>query len=168
MKFSIQHFLNKCGQIHNILRIWPYLLKKFQRSVWVSCILSIVFLYPQRCNQDPCQQLRSRALQQQLFTRSTPEVFHKKGFLRNVTKFTRKQLCQSAFFNKVAGLRCFPVNFVTFLTTPFLQNTSGDCFYYRLTIASKLSILDNCSLLRFWYLSKVADPRHSASSKSEP
>ena len=61
----------------------------------------------------------------------------KKGVLRNFTKFTGKHLCQSLFFNKVAGLRpvtlfkktlwhrCFPVNFVKFLGTPILQNTSG-------------------------------------------
>ena len=54
----------------------------------------------------------------------------KKGVLRNFTKFTGKHLCQSLFFNKVAGLRpatllkkrlwhrCFPVNFVKFLRTP--------------------------------------------------
>ena len=29
----------------------------------------------------------------------------KKGVLRNFAKFTRKHLCQSLFFNKVAGLR---------------------------------------------------------------
>ena len=28
----------------------------------------------------------------------------KKGVLRNFTKFTRKNMCQSLFFNKVAGL----------------------------------------------------------------
>ena len=39
--------------------------------------------------------------------------------------FTGKHLCQSLFFNKVAGLRlrlwhrCFPVNFAKFLRTPF-------------------------------------------------
>ena len=61
----------------------------------------------------------------------------KKGVLRNFTKFTGKHLCQSLFFNKFAGLRpatllkkrlwhrCFPVNFVKFLRTPFLQNTSA-------------------------------------------
>ena len=38
----------------------------------------------------------------------------RKGVLRNFAKFTGKDLCQSHFFNKVAGLR-----------TPFLQNTSG-------------------------------------------
>ena len=51
----------------------------------------------------------------------------KKGVLRNFAKFAGKHLCQSLFFNKVAGLRlwhrCFPVNFAKFLRTPFLQNT---------------------------------------------
>ena len=63
---------------------------------------------------------------------SRPEVFRKKGVLRKFAKFTGKHLCQSLFFNKVAGLRpatllkkrlwrrCFPVNFVKFLRTPFL------------------------------------------------
>ena len=31
----------------------------------------------------------------------------KKGVLRNFTKFTGKHLCQSQFFNKVAGLKPF-------------------------------------------------------------
>ena len=39
--------------------------------------------------------------------RSRPEVFCKKGVLRNLAKFTRKRLCQSLFFNKIAGLRSF-------------------------------------------------------------
>ena len=33
------------------------------------------------------------------------EVFCKKAVLRRFTKFTRKHLCQSLLFNKVAGLR---------------------------------------------------------------
>ena len=33
------------------------------------------------------------------------EVFCKKDVLKNFAKFTGKQLCQSLFFNKVAGLR---------------------------------------------------------------
>ena len=68
---------------------------------------------------------------------SRPEVFCKKGVLINFIKFTGKHLCQSLIFNKVAGLRfatllkkilwhrCFPVNFVKFLATPFLLSTSG-------------------------------------------
>ena len=65
------------------------------------------------------------------FRSSRPEVLCKKGVLRNFTKFTGKHLCQSLFLNKVAGLRpatllkkrlwhrCFSVNFVRFLRTPF-------------------------------------------------
>ena len=62
-------------------------------------------------------------------------------------KIHRKHLCQSLFFNEVAGLRpatllrkrlwqrCFPVNFVNLRRTHFLiQNTSGGCFYFQLSI----------------------------------
>ena len=67
----------------------------------------------------------------------------KKGVLRNFIKFTGKHLCQSLFFNKVAGLRlstllkkrllhrCFPVNFGKFLRTLFLQNISGRLLLHR-------------------------------------
>ena len=60
-------------------------------------------------------------------------MFCKKGVLRNFKKFTGKHLCQSLFFNKVAGLRpstllnkrlwhrCFPMNFVKSLRTPFYK-----------------------------------------------
>ena len=69
--------------------------------------------------------------------RQSPEVFCKKGVLKSFAKFTGKHLCQSLFYNKVAGLRpttllkkrlwhrCFPVNFAKFLGKPFLKNTSG-------------------------------------------
>ena len=55
----------------------------------------------------------------------------RKGDFRNFTKFTGKHLCHSLFFDKVAGRpacnfikkrlwhRCFPMNFVEFLRTPF-------------------------------------------------
>ena len=36
---------------------------------------------------------------------SRPEVFCKKGVLRNFAKFTGKHLCQGRIFNKVAGIR---------------------------------------------------------------
>ena len=36
---------------------------------------------------------------------SGPQVFRKKGVLKNFAKFTGKHMCQSLFFNKVAGLR---------------------------------------------------------------
>ena len=75
----------------------------------------------------------------------------RKGVLRNFAKFTRKNLCQSLFFNRnsqqstcarvsfLINFRpqpatlfknrlwhcCFPVNFAKFIRTPFLQNTTG-------------------------------------------
>ena len=63
---------------------------------------------------------------------SCPEVFCKKGLLRNFAKFTEKHLCQSLFYNKRAGMRSttlikrrlwhrsFPVNFAKLLRTHFL------------------------------------------------
>ena len=73
-----------------------------------------------------------------LIRNSRPKVFYDKSVLKNFSKFTGKHLCQSPFFNKVAGLRpatlfkkriwqrCFPVNFAKILRTPF---SPGDCFY---------------------------------------
>ena len=70
-----------------------------------------------------------------MFKTSRPDVFCKKGVLRNFTKFTGKHLCQSLFFHKVAGLgpatllkkrlwhRCFPVSFVKFLRTPLVATS---------------------------------------------
>ena len=52
--------------------------------------------------------------------RQPPEVFYKKGVLRNFAKFTGKHLCQSLFFNKIVGS-----DFAKFLRTPFLWNTFG-------------------------------------------
>ena len=50
----------------------------------------------------------------------------RKGVLRNFTKFSGKHLCQSLFLlKKRLRHRCFPVSFVKFPRTPFLQNTSG-------------------------------------------
>ena len=92
------------------------------------------------------EQLRMTAYVKRLLylQKQPPEVFHKKSVLRNLTKFTEKQLHQSLYFNKVSILikvsgnllkkilwhRCFPVNFMKFLRTSFLQNTSGQLFLY--------------------------------------
>ena len=66
------------------------------------------------------------------YRRSHQRCSIKKGVLRKFTKSTGKHLYHSLFFNKVAGLRpaillkkrlwyrCFPVNFMNFLGTPFL------------------------------------------------
>ena len=49
----------------------------------------------------------------------------RKGVLRNFAKFTGKHLCQSLLLKKRLWHMCFPENFVKFLRTSFLQNTSG-------------------------------------------
>ena len=63
-----------------------------------------------------------------------PEVFRKKGVLKNFATFKGKHLCWSPFFYKVAGLQacnfitkrllhsCFPVKFEKFLRAPILNN----------------------------------------------
>ena len=43
---------------------------------------------------------------------SRPEVFCKKGALKNFAKFTGKRLCWSLFFNNVAGLSPAACNFI--------------------------------------------------------
>ena len=65
------------------------------------------------------------------YRNSPPDVLCKKGVLRNFAKFKGKHLSQSLLFNKVTVLRsatlfkkrlwhrCFSVNFVKFLRTPF-------------------------------------------------
>ena len=74
-----------------------------------------------------------------VFRSSHQKCSARKRVLRSFTKFRWKHLCQSLFFNKVAGLgpatllkkrlwqwhRYLPVNFAKFLRTLFLQNTSG-------------------------------------------
>ena len=79
----------------------------------------------QELNCDPVKKIRS----------SCPEVFGKKGVIKNFTKFTGKHLCESLFLNEVAALRpatllkkkiwrtCFPVNFVKFFRATFFYRT---------------------------------------------
>ena len=58
------------------------------------------------------------------------KVFCKKGVLKDFTKLTEKHLClrPATLQKKRLCNRCFLVNFVKFLRTSFLQNTSGGCF----------------------------------------
>ena len=70
------------------------------------------------------------------FRSSRPEVFCKKGVLKNFAKFIVKHLCHSLSFDKVAGprpatLRKKRLWHRCFLTEHlFLQNTSGGCFSF--------------------------------------
>ena len=53
-----------------------------------------------------------------------PNLFYKKGVLKNFAKFTGKHLCQSLQLKLKKRLwrRCFPVNFAKFLRAPILKN----------------------------------------------
>ena len=92
----------------------------------------------------------------------------RKGVLRHFTKFAGKHLCQSLFFNQVAGEvkkrlwhRRFPMNFAKFLRTPFLQNTSGcvllsfipfiilNCFKFIFSFFLLTHILSNNSITTY-------------------
>ena len=87
----------------------------------------------------------------------------KKGVLTNFAKFTGKDLCQSLFFNKIAGRRpatflkkrlwhrCFPVNFAKFLRTSFLQNTSR-CLLLTFERVLNTPLLNVNCLARFCYI----------------
>ena len=84
-----------------------------------------------------------------LYRSSRPEVFFKKGVLRNFVKFIGKHLCERLFSNKAAGLkpatllkkrlwhRCFYVNFATFLRTPFFYRTPVAASTCTLLLLSK-------------------------------
>ena len=59
---------------------------------------------------------------------SRQEVFCKKGALRNFSKSTGKHMCQSLFFNKIAGLR--PETLAQVFSCEFCK-TSKNTFSYR-------------------------------------
>ena len=90
---------------------------------------------------------------------SYPDVFCKKGVLRNFTKFTGRHLCQSLFFNKAAGLspatllkkrlwhRCFFYEFC---------KISNNTFCYRTPlVAASVKSYYHSSTLTFYVLLKI-------------
>ena len=89
------------------------------------------------------------------------EGFSKKGVLKKFRKIHLKTHVLESYFNRVSGLRvvtllkkrlqhrCFQINFMKFLRTPFLQNTSVIC----LTVSFHKEVLYICSnllLLEKW------------------
>ena len=94
---------------------------------------------------------------------SRPEVFYKKGVLRNFAKFTGKHLCQNLVFNKVIGPRpatllkkrllnrCFPVNFAKFLRALSYRTPLGTvalvnifCLLYKYRSSLPDTVAHNC------------------------
>ena len=112
-----------------------------------------------------CEQLTDRS--------SRLEVFCKKGVLRNFTKFTGKhRLSPAALLKKRLWHRCFPVNFVKFLRTPFfiehlwgwllLPFSQLGKFYFRfypVSVTLKLQFFFNMILL---------NRKHTKSINQEP
>ena len=92
-------------------------------------LLTCMYLFPFYTKQTYITQVEEKRVKKK--EKRSPEVFCKKGVLKSFAKFPGKHLCQSLFFNKVAGLRpgtllkkrlwhrCFPVNFAKFLRTSF-------------------------------------------------
>ena len=79
-----------------------------------------------------------------------PEVFYKKDVLRNFAKFTGKHLCQSLFFNKVAGQAC---NFIKketlaqMFSCEFCEISQNTFFIEHLLTAASVS-LKNMSITK--------------------
>ena len=83
-----------------------------------------------------------------IFRSSHPEVFCKKGVVKNFAKFTGKHLCWSLFLNKVTGFKtatllkeriqhkCFPVNFSKLLTVAFFTEQHWWVLLDRLLIVT--------------------------------
>ena len=81
---------------------------------------------------------------------SRPEVFCKKGVLRNFTKFTGKHLCQSLFFNKVAGLRLLRLQIYLKSTTGNSQSRNTSNVSNRLQrFSSAISYFDSLPYLLY-------------------
>ena len=75
-------FVKKSGKLH-----YPNFFSLLMRF-WSFCLLKMIITVPgHRSNHQRCSV--------------------RKGVLRNFTKFIGKHLCQSLFFNKVAGLHLF-------------------------------------------------------------
>ena len=108
-------------KIH-LMVTFPASLKKM-----IFIVENMAFLLKYHIDRRPRKSSRSRHRRCSL----------REGALRNVVKFTGKDLCQGLFFNEVTCIRPatllkkrlwrsrFPVNIAKFLRTLFLQNTSG-------------------------------------------
>ena len=91
------------------------------------------------------------------FRSNSPEVFCKKGVLRNSAKFTGEQLCQSLFFNKVAGFRPLVCNFIYKETVAQVFSCefceiSKNAFSYRTPLVAASFILTLNTIMTKKYL----------------
>ena len=129
IKFSIKDFFSKCEKIFSFLRIWSHLLQKSLMEHFIffcsGCCYLQIWLKASNYIR------KSSILVAGLAETATGDVLYQKDILKSFAKFAGKNLCQSLFFNKVAGLRpaallkkrpwqsCFLVNYEKFLKTLF-------------------------------------------------
>ena len=94
----------------------------------------------------------------QHYQKQPPEVFHKKGFLKNSPKFTRKHLYQSLFFNKVAG-------FATLLKKALAQVFS--CEFWKIFKNTFLTehLLTMASVLFYYFSKAYSEPGQTSRMK---
>ena len=71
-------------------------------NILIQTYLTIVTKRNNCCNRIVLFIKKKLFLKKSASRNSHPEVFYKKGVLRNFEKFTGKHLCQSLFFDKVA------------------------------------------------------------------
>ena len=68
-------------------------------------------------------EVRKQQTKQINYRSSRPDVFCKKGVLRNFAKYTGKHLCQSLFFNKEALAQGFSCEFCEIFKNNFFYRT---------------------------------------------
>ena len=89
---------------------WVFLIILFMRNIGVK-----------QAKKKNCLGIMIRLTFKNSFHRSRHKMCSvKKGVLKKFTKLTRKQLCQSLFFNKVAGLLVFNCEFCKIFKNTFL------------------------------------------------
>ena len=103
----------------NYLMFFQFVIKRVFGVVWSPCFITLLFL--------PCFEV----------DKQPPDVFYKRGVLKNVAKIREKHLCWSLVFHNISCCRpstlfkkrlwhrCFHVNFAKFSGTSFLKNFSG-------------------------------------------
>ena len=88
------------------------------------------------------------------YFRSSQRCSVRKGVLRNFTKFRRKHLCQSLFFNfmkKETLAQVFSVNFAKFLRTPNTEHLSATASVILVIFQVRLKVLST-NYFSFLYL----------------
>ena len=99
---------------------------------------------------------------QRIVRSSRPDMFCKRGVLTNFAKFTGKHLCQSLFFNKVAGRTLFLKNLAQVFSCQFCEirkNTfsTEHLWWMFLKCYEQGAYLGPCQAFRCSFLAKTVN-----------